>query len=89
LGPGNNTVKIPNNAPIYSFGNRLESNIRSKEHLKPKKVDGPGPGAYKLPSSVKVVKRHPASVNRTTFGTAGRDFVNAKDVPAPNRYRPV
>jgi hypothetical protein len=28
-------------------------------------------------------------VNRTTFGTAGRDFVNAKDVPAPNRYRPV
>ena len=66
MGPGNYTVKIPNNAPIYSFGNRLESNIRSKEHLKPKKVDGPGPGAYKLPSSVKVVKRHPASVNMPT-----------------------
>jgi hypothetical protein len=76
-------------APIYSFGNRLEANIRNKEHLKPKKVDGPGPGAYKLPSSVKVVRRHPASVNRTTFGTAGRDFVNPKETPAPNRYRPV
>lgn len=25
-------------APIYSFGNRLEANIRNKEHLKPKKL---------------------------------------------------
>jgi hypothetical protein len=38
--------------PIYSFGRRFNSSIRSKEHLRPKKVDGPGPGAYKLPSSV-------------------------------------
>ena len=38
--------------PIYSFGRRFNSSIRSKEHLRPKKVDVPDLGAYKLPSSV-------------------------------------
>jgi len=42
----------------------------------PKKVDGAGPGSYKLPGSVRVKHRHPASVNRTTFGTSSRAFEN-------------
>lgn len=56
LGPGAYQVKIPNNVPIYSFGTRFNSSIRNKDHLKPTKVDGPGPGAYKLPGSVKTGK---------------------------------
>ncbi len=56
----------------------------------PKKVGGPGPGSYKVPSSVRVKHRHPASVNRTTFGTSSRAFdALPKDTPAPNRYRPA
>jgi hypothetical protein len=57
LGPGQYNAKLPNNAPVHSFGTRFNSSVRSKDHLKPRKVDGPGPGAYKLPSSVKVEKR--------------------------------
>ena len=33
-------------------GTRFDSSLRSKPHLKPKKVDGPGPGDYKLKDSV-------------------------------------
>ena len=43
---------MPNNAPVFSFGTRFNSSIRNKDHLRPRKVDGPGPGAYKLPSSI-------------------------------------
>ena len=58
--------------------------------MNPKKVDGPGPGAYKMPGSVRIKHRHHASVNRTTFGTSCRAFDNLpKDYPAPNRYRPA
>lgn len=65
--------------------------MRSKDHLKPRKVDGPGPGAYKLPGSVKVAKRRTATDGtRTTFGTSERQFNELpKDTPAPNGYRPV
>lgn len=42
--------------PIYSFGTRFNSSIRNKDHLRPTKVDGPGPGAYKLPSGIKTGK---------------------------------
>lgn len=48
---------MPNNVPLYSFGTRFNSSIRNKDHLHPKKVDGPGPGAYKLPSSIKSGKQ--------------------------------
>jgi hypothetical protein len=34
-------------------GSRFDSSLRSKPHLKPKKVDGPGPGDYIQPSSIK------------------------------------
>ena len=58
--------------------------------MKPKKIDGPGPGAYKLPGSVQVKQRHPTAISRTTFGTSAREFIDLpKDVPGPNRYRPV
>jgi hypothetical protein len=90
IGPGTYTIKVPNTAPIHSFGTRFNSSIRNKDHIRPLKVDGPGPGAYKLPSSVKINHRHPDSVNRTTFGTSARNFIDLpKDTPAPNKYRPV
>ena len=57
LGPGAYQVKIPNNVPIYSFGTRFNSSIRNKDHLRPTKVDGPGPGAYKVPSGIKTGKQ--------------------------------
>ena len=38
-------------------GSRFDSQIRAKPHLAPKKADGPGPGDYALPSSIKQVRR--------------------------------
>ena len=38
-------------------GSRFDSAIRAKPHLQPKKVDGPGPGDYQLPSSIRDVRR--------------------------------
>jgi hypothetical protein len=46
LGPATYEIKQPKKGPIFSFGSRFNSDIRSKEHLKPTKVDGPGPGDY-------------------------------------------
>jgi hypothetical protein len=54
IGPGTYTIKVPINAPIHSFGTRFNSSIRNKDHIRPRKVDGPGPGAYKLPNSVQI-----------------------------------
>ena len=34
-------------------GSRFDSSLLAKPHLKPKKVDGPGPGDYVLHSSIK------------------------------------
>mmetsp|Transcript_7022 Transcript_7022/g.11799 ORF Transcript_7022/g.11799 Transcript_7022/m.11799 type:complete len:230 (+) Transcript_7022:291-980(+) len=88
--PSSYNIKLLNQAPTYSFGTRFDSSIRSKNHLRPAKVDGPGPGSYKLPGSVQLVRRHPMSVNRTSFGTSGRQFIDLpKNTPAPNQYRPV
>ncbi len=76
--------------PIYSFGRRFNSSIRSKEHLKPTKVDGPGPGAYKLPSSVKINKRPDNAVVQPTFGTSNRATLNlTKSSPGPGAYHPI
>ena len=38
---------------VKADGSRFDSSLRQKPHLKPKKVDGPGPGDYQLPSSIK------------------------------------
>lgn len=57
LGPGAYTIAAVKKGPIYSFGSRFNSRIGNKDHLRPKKVGGPGPGSYKLPSTVKTGKR--------------------------------
>lgn len=68
-GPGAYSIKPTNTAPNYAFGGRFDekrepmrkredgrrfdSQILAKPHLQPKKVDGPGPGDYIQPSSIK------------------------------------
>lgn len=54
LGPGQYNAQMAQSAPIFSFGSRFNSSIRNKDHLRPRKVDGPGPGAYKLADTVKI-----------------------------------
>lgn len=56
LGPKFDEKRVP----MYkkADGSRFDSMIRAKPHLRPKKVDGPGPGDYKLPDSVKVHRRN-------------------------------
>jgi Sperm-tail PG-rich repeat len=81
LGPGTYFIKPSSTAPSFSVGGRFDSDVRSKDHLKPKKKDGPGPGSYDLPGAVQVAK--PLKV--TTFGKAARDWSDLpKDTPAPN-----
>ena len=53
-------------------GSRFDSALRAKPHLKPKKVDGPGPGDYKLADSVQTKKRDKNSTQVSTWGT-GRE----------------
>ena len=92
LGPGTYTIKQTSDTPIFSFGTRFNSSIRSKEHLRPTKVDGPGPGAYKLPSGLKNGKRAVTQENMklSTFGNCDRNFSNLpKDIPGPGKYFPV
>jgi hypothetical protein len=38
------------------MGSRFDSDVRSKDHIKPRKKDGPGPGSYEIPSALKDVK---------------------------------
>jgi len=54
LGPGSYLIKAANTAPLFTMGSRFDSDVRSKDHIKPKKKDGPGPGSYSLPPSIKV-----------------------------------
>ena len=68
------------------MGSRFDSDVRSKDHLRPKKADGPGPGSYDLPSSVKPGKQ----LKNPTFGKAERDWSDLpKDTPAPNHYKNI
>ncbi len=86
LGPGTYTVKASTAAPCFSLGSRFDSDVRSKDHLKPRKKDGPGPGSYELPSSVNAAK----PLKNTTFGKAERDWSDLpKDTPAPNQYKNI
>ena len=67
------------------MGSRFDSDVRSKDHLKPRKKEGPGPGSYELPGCVRVAK----STKRATFGMAERDWSDLpKHSPAPNNYYP-
>ena len=49
-------MKPVNTAPMFSLGSRFDSDVRSKDHIRPKKKDGPGPGSYELPGSVRIAK---------------------------------
>ena len=57
---------------VKADGSRFDSSLRQKPHLRPKKVDGPGPGDYQLPSSIKQNNRSVQSFQYSTWGT-GRD----------------
>ena len=86
LGPGTYFIKPSSTAPCFSLGSRFDSDVRSKDHLRPKKKDGPGPGSYDLPGAVKVAK----ATKETTFGKATRDWSDLpKDMPAPNQYKNI
>ena len=54
LGPGAYLIKASNTTPCFSMGSRFDSDVRSKDHIRPKKVDGPGPGSYALQGSIKI-----------------------------------
>jgi len=60
--------------PKFSFGSRFDSDVRSQAHLRPKKVDGPGPGDYALPSSIKQNDRDKQSHQRSTWGNGEREW---------------
>ena len=92
LGPGQYKVKEAKAGPFFTFGSRFNSSFRNKDHLKPRKVDGPGPGAYKMPTSLKTGKRTQSSndaMKKSTFGNADRNFSDLpKDIPGPGAYYP-
>lgn len=76
-GPDHYQVHLPVGGASYSLGSRFDekrvpmvkkadgsrfdSQLRAKPHLRPKKVDGPGPGDYKLQDSVQTKYRAMAS----------------------------
>lgn len=70
------------------MGSRFESNLKRKKDRYRPFEGSPGPGAYKLPSTIKQTKHIPGAKQGTKFGTASK-FEN-KDfmTPGPNRYRP-
>ena len=78
--------------PMYrkSDGSRFDSQIRAKPHLRPKKVDGPGPGDYKLPGSVKIHRRNANSTQHSTFGGASREWSDLpQNTPGPTAYSQI
>lgn len=86
LGPGTYECKASSTAPMFSLGSRFDSDVRSKDHIRPKKKDGPGPGSYELPSSIRQAKQ----LKNPTFGKAARDWSDLpKDSPAPNQYKNI
>lgn len=77
-------MKLNTGGPSYQFGSRFDdkrdpprpkadgsrfdSSLRNKPHLRPKKVDGPGPGDYQLKDSVGTKYRPSASAQTSTWG---------------------
>lgn len=79
---GKGDVVVPPGGPQYSFGSRFDSDIRAKPHLKPKKVDGPGPGDYQLQGAIQC---HSKNVG-ATWGHGERDWAYLpKDKDKGNR----
>ena len=78
--------------PMYkkADGTRFDSQIRAKPHLRPKKMDGPGPGDYELPGAVRVHKRNASSTQHSTFGGANRDWSDLpQNTPGPTAYSQI
>ena len=89
MGPDAYKVVYPSSAPVFSFGSKFGSRVNNKEHLRPTKIDGPGPGSYKMPKQYQEGKRPLDIVKRTTFGTAGRGTLDRRvENPSPSKYRP-
>lgn len=81
---------MPASAPVFSFGQRFGNRVGNKEHLKPTKVDGPGPGAYAQSKQYQNGKKPMDQFKRTTFGTAARGHNDLpKANPSPSHYRPI
>ena len=70
LGLGKYFIKPSSTTPCFSLGSRFDSDMRSEDHLRSKKKNGPGPGSYDLPGAVKVAK----AANVTSFGNATRGW---------------
>ena len=110
-GPGMYPVALKIGGPSFQFGarfddkrrpprssqdgRRFDSTLRQKLHLKPNKVDGPGPGDYKLYDSVTTKYRAESSIQVSTWGT-GRtiDYSPGKRkkafyLPGPAHYNHV
>ena len=69
LGPGSYPIHKMSGGPIQTFGSRFDSNLGRRSALNIRKDEGPGPGSYKLPTSLNLKGRHPSAIPRTTFGT--------------------
>ena len=92
-GPAVYTIKASSTAPCFSMGSRFDSDVRSKDHIKPRKVDGPGPGSYVLPGAIRITNTTSSQLSKkaekkSTFGMSGRDAGMSKTTPAPNAYYP-
>lgn len=87
MGPGAYVIKPNLTTPLFTMGSRFDSDIRNKDHLRPKKKDGPGPGSYESASSINI-----KALNRdkTVWGKSMRDNNSLpKNNPPPNNYNPV
>lgn len=75
LGPSTYNIKPNNTAPNFSFGSRVESDFRSKDHIKPKKSNEAAPGTYDLPSAMVIYEPTEKDLlnKKTTWGKALRD----------------
>lgn len=74
---------------VIKSPSRFNPSVRSKEHMKATKADGPGPGDYKLQSAIRVHTRNNSSTFTTFGGRDKRGWSEApKDVPSPNAYNP-
>lgn len=91
LGPGSYQIKAASTAPNFSLAARFDGDahpdrLRRPQHLMPRPSQAPGPGAYDLPSCVKVAK----PLKNPTFGNAKREWSDLpKDSPAPNQYKNI
>ena len=56
VGPASYNPKPIKTTPHFTFGMNFGSDILSQDHIKPKKVDGPGPGSYGAKSSFEIKK---------------------------------